>query len=355
MEIKNLQTKYICYMGNVTPGSDVSAKGILLDLRKIGEPIPGKDVAILKMDKTNLPTVTLGDYTQLRTGDRVYAMGYPAVATLAEALNVAQAIQEPTLTQGIISAKKEMAGGWSILQTDAAIHGGNSGGPLFNEAGEVVGINTFGMLDSDGGMVPGMNFAIPISIAKQFLNEINVTPRESEFTRQFKEAKMLFDSEKYSEALGILRTLNETNPGYPVVADLLAQASAKASSVADSVPQVPEVPEVPEEPVVPAKDEKNAMIIIYALGGAVIVLLIVIVILLLTRRKKAVPGYVAYTGQQHNAPVHSANTIHSSDTAKPLPQEQNMPPEKTGKFCSECGAQLLPNSRFCINCGVKLQ
>ena len=225
---------------------------------------------------------------------------------------------------------------------------------LFNEAGEVVGINTFGMLDSDGEMVPGMNFAIPISIAKQFLNEINVTPRESEFTRQFKEAKMLFDNEKYSEALGILRTLNETNPGYPVVADLLAQASAKASSVAASVPQVPEVPEVPEEPVVPAKAEKNAMIIIYALGGAVIVLLLVIVILLLTRRKKAVPGYVAYTGQQHNAPVHSANAIHSSDTAKPLPQEQNMPPE-AGKFCSECGAQLLPNSRFCINCGVKLQ
>jgi hypothetical protein len=84
MEVNNLKTSYICYMGNVTPGSDVSAKGVQLDLRKIGEPIPGKDIAILKMDKTNLPTVTIGDDTQLRTGDRVYAMGYPAVATLTE-------------------------------------------------------------------------------------------------------------------------------------------------------------------------------------------------------------------------------------------------------------------------------
>jgi serine protease Do len=98
MDIYNLQTSYICFMGNVTPGSDVSAKGILLDLRKIGEPIPGKDIAILKLDKTNLPTVTLGDDTLLRTGDKVYAMGYPAVATLSDALNVSQAIQEPTLT-----------------------------------------------------------------------------------------------------------------------------------------------------------------------------------------------------------------------------------------------------------------
>ena len=111
IDIKNLQTNYYCYLGNVTPGSDVTAKGVSLDLRKMGTPIPGKDVAILKIDKSNLPTVVLGDDTKLRTGDKVYAMGYPAVATLSDALNVAQAIQEPTLTSGIISAKKEMAGG----------------------------------------------------------------------------------------------------------------------------------------------------------------------------------------------------------------------------------------------------
>ena len=95
------------------------------------------------MEGTNLPTVKLGDDTKLKTGDRVYAMGYPAVATVTDVLNIAQAIQEPTLTQGIISARKEMAGGWSILQTDASIHGGNSGGPLFNDDGEVIEVNTF--------------------------------------------------------------------------------------------------------------------------------------------------------------------------------------------------------------------
>ena len=176
MQVSNLTGDFECYMGNVTPGSDVSAKPLTMDLRKKGETIPGKDVAILKIDKTNLPTVSLGDDTALKTGDNVYAMGYPAVATVNEVLDISQAIQEPTLTSGIISAKKQMSGGWNILQTDADIHGGNSGGPLFNTAGEVVGINTFGVLDESGDMASGMNFAVPISVARQFLNELNVTP-----------------------------------------------------------------------------------------------------------------------------------------------------------------------------------
>ncbi|MGI6142031.1 MAG: S1C family serine protease, partial [Caldicoprobacterales bacterium] len=308
MEIDNLQTSYTCYMGNVTPGSDVSAKGILLDLRKIGEPIPGKDVAVLKLDKTNLPTVKIGNDTALRTGDKVYAMGYPAVATLTEALNVAQAIQEPTLTQGIISAKKEMAGGWSILQTDAAIHGGNSGGPLFNEFGEVVGINTFGMIDSDSGsMVAGMNFAIPISVAMQFLNEINVTPSESQFTTKLKEAKALFDKEEYNEALNILRVLNETNPGYPVVADLLAQCSEKADAqqVAAPVPDPNVTPadegEKDTDPATSKNDQlsnSNSRLIIYLVGGVAVLLAILVVVLLFTRKTRNTPTYIPSSPNQ---------------------------------------------------------
>jgi len=337
MDINNLKTSYSCYMGNVTPGSDVSAKGVLLDLRKIGEPIPGKDIAVLKLDKTNLPTVALGDDTQLRTGDKVYAMGYPAVATMSEALNVAQAIQEPTMTQGIISAKKEMADGWSILQTDAAIHGGNSGGPLFNEAGEVIGINTFGMIDSNGGgMVAGMNFAIPISIAMQFLHELNVTPSESQFTKQLKEAKTLFDSKKYTEALNILRTLSETNPGYPVVADLLAQSSEKASTQQDVTPVVSN-----ESPKASIGLFMSGRGLLFTLGG-VVVILVIAVVLLLIRRKKAVP-------------VQTLNTVVTPQVHdRHMAIEPQAPPQESTVFCSQCGTPHTPGIKFCDNCGAKL-
>ena len=69
------------------------------------------------------------------------------------------------------------------------------------------------MIDANSGaQVAGMNFAIPISIATQFLNEINVIPAQSQFTTQYKNALSLFQSEQYHDALEILRGLNETNP-----------------------------------------------------------------------------------------------------------------------------------------------
>ncbi len=400
MDISNLQTTYYGYIGNVTPGSDVSAKGILLDVRKVGESAPGKDIAILKMDKTNLPTVTLGDDTALRTGDQVYAMGYPALATLTDALNVNQAIQEPTMTQGIISAKKEMPGGWDILQTDADIHGGNSGGPLFNDAGEVVGVNTFSLNDpSTGASASGMNFAIPISVAKQFLNELNVTPSESDFTKKFKEAKAHFDNENYTEALTLLRNINETNPGYPVVADLLAQSASLEAAKPPATDPEPAItseegnllasnPPVGEPavnnpvvneptPVAGFFSSSNAVLLIVA--GIGVLLLVAVVILLLTRRKKplqanagedvsqtvnrhlytssTVPrestGSDTHASGAHTSGEHASGVHASGEHASGAYTTGTQASPGQSSFCSECGTPLAPGTKYCSNCGAE--
>ena len=354
MEIDNLQTSYQCYIGNVTPGSDVSATGKGLDLRKMGEPIPGKDIAILKMEGTNLPTVKLGDDAALRTGDRVYAMGYPAVATLSDALNVAQAIQEPTLTQGIVSAKKEMAGGWSIIQTDAAIHGGNSGGPLFNEAGEVIGINTFGMIEESGASVAGMNFAIPISIAKQFLSELNVQPSESAFSKDFNTALTAYNGGDYHKALELLRGINETNPGFPVVQELLADAR----QAADANPKLGAGGEILGLP----------SIVVYV-GILLIVLAVGLVIILSLRKKKSavgMPGASAYpTVQMQPVPAYTPMQMQTAQAYTPggmqevpaYPQMQTpvqppiQSPQASVLHCTQCGAELSENAKFCKACG----
>jgi S1-C subfamily serine protease/RNA polymerase subunit RPABC4/transcription elongation factor Spt4 len=359
MSVDNLDGTFECYMGNVTPGSDVSAKALTMELSKKGETIPGKDVAVLKIDKTNLPTVTLGDDAALKTGDTVYAMGYPAVATLNEVLDINQAIQEPTLTAGIISAKKQMSGGWSILQTDADIHGGNSGGPLFNSAGEVIGINTFGMLEDSGASASGMNFAVPISVAKQFLNEINVTPSESDFTREYKEAIALYNAGDYNGALVILRRINEINPGYPVIVELLAETSSKAST---------QTPEPSDKPVAGGlQDDQNnsggpstmliLIIVIIAAAAAVVV------VLLLTRRKNsaaavasAAPAAATVPRPAPQAPVPppappaaQPSTVTEAEAFCP---NCSAPLEKNAKFCRKCGAQL---EAHCTNCGAALE
>lgn len=369
MSVRNVQTSYQCFIGNVAPGSDVSAKGHGLDLRKMGASIPGKDVAILKMDGTNLPTVKLGDDAKLRTGDRVYAMGYPAVATLSETLNVAQAIQEPTLTQGIISARKEMAGGWSILQTDAAIHGGNSGGPLFNEAGEVVGINTFGMLDQgSGAQVAGMNFAVPISIAMQFLREMNVTPSESGFTAKFKDALQAYNNEDYNTALELLRGINETNPGFPVVQELLADAR----EAADANPQTPK-PEAAASTQTNAQSKDGVLgLPLFALiliGGLVLALAVVLILLLSKKKaKKAAPAYQqpyqpqqpyqaqqSYQTQQPYQQQQAQQTYHQTQQSQQTAQPAAAASQEDAVHCARCGASLQDNARFCNACGAPVE
>ena len=225
MQLGKIENQIFTEMGVAIPGMQAVQRGFGSDIRKRGEPIPGKDVAIIKIDKTNLPTVKIGDDTKLTTGDKMFIMGYPAVATFHELLSQESQI-EPTLTSGLVSAKKTMQGGWDVFQTDAAMTHGNSGGPVFNEQGEVIGIATFGSIDYQrgGAEVQGMNFVIPMSVAKQFLKEVNITPSESNLSKLYEEGLIYYDNEQFSRALEKFREVNELNPGYPYVQQNISDA-----------------------------------------------------------------------------------------------------------------------------------
>jgi serine protease Do len=120
---------------------------------------PKTDVAIIKIDGHNLPSVKLGDSKTLEVGDWVLAVGNPFGLT-------------QTVTAGIVSAKGRSDMGIldfeDFIQTDAAINQGNSGGPLVNIDGEVVGLNT-AILSKSGGSV-GIGFAIPVNIIKKVVD-----------------------------------------------------------------------------------------------------------------------------------------------------------------------------------------
>jgi serine protease Do len=110
-------------------------------------------VALLKIEATNLPKVTIGDPEKLRVGEWVVAIGKPFGL-------------ENTITAGIVSAKGRDLPQENLvpfIQTDAAVNPGNSGGPLFNLRGEVIGINS--MIFSRTGGYMGLSFAIPIDLA----------------------------------------------------------------------------------------------------------------------------------------------------------------------------------------------
>jgi serine protease Do len=128
---------------------------------------PTTDVAVLRISAKDLPTVRLGNPKQLEVGDPVMAIGAPFGF-------------EQTATQGIVSAKGRSLPGDSVvpfIQTDAAVNPGNSGGPLFDGAGSVVGINA--QIYSQSGGYQGLSFAIPIDVALKVKDQIVATGRAS--------------------------------------------------------------------------------------------------------------------------------------------------------------------------------
>ncbi|MCP2239656.1 S1C family serine protease [Thermoanaerobacterium thermosaccharolyticum] len=155
----------------------------LSDGRKFSAQLIGKDtktdLAVLKINATNLTAAKLGDSSKLEVGDLAVAIGNPLGESFAG-----------TVTSGIISGLNRNLqsdyGAVNLIQTDAAINPGNSGGPLVNSNGEVIGITSvkltstnssdtqdqFGMFQSQSTLVEGMGFAIPINEAKPIIDEL---------------------------------------------------------------------------------------------------------------------------------------------------------------------------------------
>lgn len=124
---------------------------------------PGTDLALLKVDAVDLPFLTFGDSNQIKVGEWVLAIGSPFGF-------------ENTVTVGVISATGRSLGSERyvpFIQTDAAVNPGNSGGPLLNTSGDMIGINS--QIISQSGDYSGISFAIPVSIVKTVIAQLKAT------------------------------------------------------------------------------------------------------------------------------------------------------------------------------------
>ena len=123
------------------------------------------DLAVLKAELVGVPAAEFGDSEALVVGDKVYAIGNPLGYEL-----------RGTMTDGIVSAINrdvEVDGRtMNLIQTNAALNTGNSGGPLINEYGQVVGINTIKMISSYSNSVEGLGFAIPSGTIRRLVNDL---------------------------------------------------------------------------------------------------------------------------------------------------------------------------------------
>ncbi len=234
----DIKKEITVYMGHYIRGVGSFAKGFPAEVRRLsaakfwltrGNLIyrSGKDVAIIKIEAENMPTVRLGDSSKIDVGDKVIAIGYPGVATMHMYLSP-ETTFEATVTSGIVSALKIQPDQSKVIQTDAAITHGNSGGPAFNEKGEVIGITTFGsgrMLQSGEWLdVEGFNFLVPIDIAKSFVNELNINTEPSVVDTHLEKGLNYYWSGEYEKALEEFQKASAFSPANPYLLEYATMA-----------------------------------------------------------------------------------------------------------------------------------
>ncbi len=221
---------------HVVDGADeVTVK--LTDKREFKAKVVGTDkrtdVALLKIDAKDLPKVTIGDPEKLRVGEWVVAIGKPFGL-------------ENTMTAGIVSAKGRDLPQENLvpfIQTDAAVNPGNSGGPLFNLKGEVVGINS--MIFSRTGGYMGLSFAIPIDLAMNTVAQLKEKGRVTrgrigvQITEVSKETAESFGLPKPSGAL-----VNSVEKGGPAdkagveAGDIVLKADGREVRTSSELPRI---------------------------------------------------------------------------------------------------------------------
>jgi len=170
---------------------------------------PKTDIALLKIEATNLATLPFGDSDRLQVGEPVMAIGNPFGF-------------EQTVTTGIVSAKERFIGGPydDYIQTDTSINPGNSGGPLVDARGALVGINS-AIFSQTGGSV-GIGFAIPVSIAKDVLPQLRESGR---VTRGYLGVAVVPLSPEVGRSLGL------SSQRGAVVADVVPRSPAAAAGI----------------------------------------------------------------------------------------------------------------------------
>jgi serine protease Do len=237
LTVGGLKSAVTAQLGVAVAGSKKSEKGRPVEVIAVGESHPGKDVALLKLDgEGHMPTLPVGTDDQVSEGSTLYVAGYPAASTFYSGLSKDSEVQ-PTITQGPLTAIKSNTSGTPVFQTQAPASPGDSGGPVLNDAGNVVGILVAGAVSDQGVALEGQEFVVPISVITQKLNEHNIKPATSDTTTTYSHAIDEFYLHHYKAAMPLFQQVSALYPGHPYVGDFISKSTAAIGAGKDETPR----------------------------------------------------------------------------------------------------------------------
>ncbi len=276
--------------------------------KQYGAPVgQGKDVAVVKIEVKNAPVLLLGDSEKIKLQDHVTVLGYPGAAdTFDSGLLDSKSALEASITDGKVSASKKSASGAPILQVSAPATHGNSGGPVMSDAGEVIGLLTFGGDRVNNQEVSGFVFVVPSSTVQEFVKAAGATNALGPADQAYREGLELYWESSYSKAIPKFEEVKRMFPEHSEVARLI-QSSQQAIS------------EGKEKSSMPGTGTIIAIVVVILLLLLALIVIGVVIFLVARRRKK---GATAGTPAAAKA---TGTAAASSRPDSPAPKYSPMP------------------------------
>lgn len=219
----------LAYSPAIKPEGDPSGENRASAGGKMEPERSGKDVAILKIDAHNLPAVRLASNSAgLKLGEQIFVIGYPGVVLYHDFLSRRSQL-EASVTVGRVSGFKLDLTNRRVIETDAAITWGNSGGPAFNLQGEVVGVATFISTTPEGDQaIQGFNFLIPVDSVREFAMQIGLVPNsDTPFMREWARGVDAYFRGEYQHSLEQIQAAEKIMPGFPDLMRLQTDAQVR--------------------------------------------------------------------------------------------------------------------------------
>ncbi|TME70696.1 MAG: trypsin-like peptidase domain-containing protein [Chloroflexi bacterium] len=233
-----ITSKYYLASGStVQAGDNMLKSGARATVVSVDPTVGGHDIAILKADVSGTPTLPLASATP-HIGDATIKVAYPRVPYLQESVPLDQAV--PTvMTEGHVTRQNPQQGGaWTAWGTDAEFTHGDSGGPVLDAKGNVMGLVSFAAVDSSGNQLPGQGYFIPA----QYINEdlakssIAVAKDPKDLTNTYYKALAEGDNQRYRTELAMLENIDARSSFDSYIKDDISRAQTEVLTGQDKTP-----------------------------------------------------------------------------------------------------------------------